>query len=50
MEALRRTVHHFYREKKYPTLNFLLVYSSKEKGRFTGERTALWKGLRKMGL
>ena len=32
MEALRRTVHHFYREKKYPTLNFLLVAVKKKGG------------------
>ena len=34
-EALRRTVHDFYREKKYPTLDSLLV-AVNEKGVFTG--------------
>ena len=48
MEALRRTVHGFYRDKKYPTLDSSLV-AVKEKGDFTGERTTLWKVLRKMG-
>ena len=47
-EALRRSVHEFYSDKKYPTLDSLLV-SVKEKGIFTGERTTLWKILRKMG-
>ena len=47
-EALRRTVHEFYREKKYPTLDMLLV-AVREKGIFSGERTTLWKILRKMG-
>ena len=46
-EALRRTVHEFYREKKYPTLDMLLV-AVREKGIFSGERTTLWKVLRKM--
>ena len=40
-------MHDFYREKKYPTLDFLLI-AVKEKGVFTGERTTLGKVLRKM--
>ena len=47
-EVLRRTVHEFYREKKYPTLDMLLV-AVREKRIFSGERTTLWKILRKMG-
>ena len=47
-EALRRSVHEFYREKKYPTLDMLLV-AVREKGILSGERTTLWKILRKMG-
>ena len=37
MEAVRRLVHDFYREKKYPTLDSLLL-AAKEKGIFSGER------------
>ena len=47
MEALQRTVHDFYLEKKYPTLDSLLV-AVKGKGVFTGEHTTLGKVLRKM--
>ena len=47
-KALRRTVHEFYREKKYPTLDMLLV-AVREKGIFSGEHTTLWNFLRKMG-
>ena len=47
-EALQRTVHEFYCKKKYPTLDMLLV-AVREKGIFSGERTTLWKILRKMG-
>ena len=47
-QALRRTVHEFYREKKYPTLDMLPV-AIREKSIFSGERTTLWKILRKMG-
>ena len=46
-KALRRTVHEFYHEKKYPTLDMLLM-EVREKGIFSGERTTLWKILRKM--
>ena len=35
-KALRRTVHEFYREKKYPTLESLLV-AVKETAIFTGD-------------
>lgn len=45
-EALRRIVHDFYREKKYPTLDSLLV-AAKEKGIFSGEHVTLWRVLRK---
>ena len=41
-EALRRTVHELYSEKKYPTMDSLLV-AVKEKGIFCGERTTLWR-------
>ena len=47
-EALQCTVHEFYFEKKYPTLDMLLV-AVREKVIFSGERTALWKFLHKMG-
>ena len=49
VEAIRRLVHDFYREKKYPTLDLLLL-AVKEKGLFGGERATLWRILRKMGL
>ena len=39
-EALRRLVHDFYREKKFPTLDTMLV-ASKEKGIFSGEHDSL---------
>ena len=39
-EALRRLVHDFYREEKFPTLDTVLV-ASKEKGIFSGERDSL---------
>ena len=48
MEGIRCTVHEFYQEKKYPTLESLLVVV-KEKGLFDGERITLWKLLRKLG-
>ena len=47
-EALRRSVHEFYRDKKYPTLGLLLEVT-KKKGIFTGSRTTLWKVLRAIG-
>ena len=47
-EALRHTAHKFNREKKYPTLDMLLV-AERERGIFSGEHTTLWKVLRKMG-
>ena len=48
MEGIRRTVYDFYREKKYPTLESLLVVV-KERGLFDGERNTLWKLFRKLG-
>ena len=39
-EALRRLVHDFYREKKFPTVDSVLV-ASKEKGIFSGECDSL---------
>ena len=45
---LVRTLHEFYREKKYPTLDTLLV-AVREKGIFTGECATLWKILHNMG-
>ena len=48
VDAIRRLVHDFYREKKYPTLDSLLL-AVKEKGLFGGERATLWRILRKMG-
>ena len=48
MEALRRAVHEFYSEKKYPTMDSLLS-AVKEKGISSGERTTLWRVMRKMG-
>ena len=47
-EALRSAVHEFYSEKKYPTMDSLLS-AVKEKGIFSGERTTLWRVMRKMG-
>ena len=47
-KALRHIVHEFYREKKNPTLDMLLV-AAREKGIFTGECTTLRNILRKMG-
>ena len=49
VEALRRLVHDFYLEKKFPMLDSVLV-AAKEKGIYEGERVTLWKLLRKMGL
>ena len=48
VEAIRRLVHDFYREKKYPTLDSLLL-AVKEKGLFGGEHATLWRILHKMG-
>ena len=42
VEAIRRLVHDFYLEKKYPTLDSLLL-AVKEKGLFGGERATLWR-------
>ena len=47
-EALRRAIHEFYSEKKYPTMDSLLS-AVKEKGIISGERTTLWRVIRKMG-
>ena len=47
-EALRRAIYEFYSEKKYPTMDSLLS-AVKEKGIFSGERTTLWRVIRKMG-
>ena len=48
-EAFWSAVHEFYSEKKkYPTLDSLLS-AVKEKGIFSGERTTLWRVMRKMG-
>ena len=46
-EPLRSAVHEFYSEKKYPRMDSLLS-TVKEKGIFSGERTTLWKVMRKM--
>ena len=46
-EAIRRTIHDFY-EKEYPTLKQLLSVL-REKGKFRGHRTTLWKLLRRIG-
>ena len=48
MWKLRCFVHDFYREKKYPTLDSLLL-AVKEKGLFGGECATLWRILCKMG-
>ena len=48
VEVIQRLVHDFYREKKYPTLDSLLL-AVKEKRLFGGERATLWRILRKMG-
>ena len=48
IEGIRCTVHDLYREKKYPTLESLLVVV-KKKGLFDGERITLWELLRKLG-
>ena len=40
-------MHEFYSEKKYPTMDSLLS-AVKEKGIFSGERTTLWRVMRKM--
>ena len=48
MEDIRRTVHDFYQEKKYPTLESLHAVV-KEKCLFNGERITLWKLLHKLG-
>ena len=47
-EAIRRTVHDFYLNKTYPTLDKLL-HVLKDKGIFKGGRTTLSKVLRSMG-
>ena len=46
VEAIRHLVHDFYREKKYPTLDSLLL--AVKKGLFGGERATLWRILHKM--
>ena len=47
-EAIRRTVHSFYKQRNYPTLT-AVFRSVKEKGIFDGGRFCLWKILREMG-
>ena len=47
-EALWHAVHEFYSEKKYVTMDSLLLVI-KEKGIFNGECTTLWRVMRKMG-
>ena len=47
-DAIRRTVHTFYENKEYPTLDKLLRVL-KEKELFKGGRISLWKLLRKIG-
>ena len=41
-------MHDFYQEKKFPTLDPVLV-ALKEKGKFSGQCITLWKVLHKMG-
>ena len=48
LEGIRRAVHEFYSDKKYPTLESLLTLF-KERGLFDGEHVTLWKVLRKLG-
>ena len=48
LEAMRSLVHDLYCEKKYPTLDSLLL-AAKEKGLNSEERVTLWRILRKMG-
>ena len=48
MEGIRRAVHEFYRDKKFPTLESLLALV-KERGLFDVERVTLWKVLKKLG-
>ena len=47
LEGIRRAVHEFYSDKKYPTLESLLALL-KQRGLFDGERVTLWKVLRKL--
>ena len=47
-EAVQSTVHEFYSEKKYPTMDSLLS-AVLEKGIFSGERMTLWRVMRKIG-
>ena len=48
VEAIQHLVHDFCRERKYPTLDSLLL-AVKEKGLCGGERATLWRILRKTG-
>ena len=48
LEGIRRAVHVFYSDKKYPTFQSLLALL-KERGIFDRERVTLWKVLRKLG-
>ena len=48
LEGIRRAVHEFYSDKKYPTLESLLALF-KKRGVFDGERVTLWKVLQKLG-
>lgn len=47
VEAIRRIVHEFYRDKKYSTVESLLAVV-KERGVFMGERVTLWKLLARL--
>ena len=47
-EAIRQTVHSFYKQRNYPTLTAVLR-CVKEKGIFDGGKFCLWKMLREMG-
>ena len=48
VDAIRRTVHKFYEQKEYPTLDSLLQVL-KEKELFSGGQISLWKLLLKIG-
>ena len=48
LDGIRRAVHEFYNDKKYPMLESLHALL-KERGLFDGECVTLWKVLRKLG-
>ena len=48
VEAIRRTIHEYYTQKEYPTLESLLA-QLKNRDVFRGGRTTLWLILREMG-